>query len=108
MIIKFKIFENKPMYINDLPLYKGKIKNKRKEEDFKYKINDIVYLKELDKHFIIKNNNTCSDTQDYYLVNPLNAHECGWAVEEELSDTNVNSENYNQIILKISSDKYNL
>lgn len=108
MIIKFKIFENENIKLNDVPIYRGYVKRKVKDEDFKYKINDIIFFKQLNRHFIIKDKNKNSDEQDYYLENPLNHTEYGWVAEEELSDPDTNSDNYNEVVVKQSSDKYNL
>jgi hypothetical protein len=111
MITKFKIFENY-IRLNDLPFYKDDVIAKHKESDFKYKIGDIVRVKELDRHYIIKNLNDSSSTQDYYIYNPLHENDRGWVSEEELTDPDVNSENYEQVKyyqdLKNNTNKYNL
>lgn len=105
MITKFKLFEKT---LQDMPFYSGESSTKKTESDFKYNVNDIVRFKELNRHYIIKHLNKMSSNQDYYIINPLNTKDCGYVLEEELDYPDINSDNYNDIMLKINTDKYNL
>lgn len=105
MITKFKLFETR---LQDVPFYRGEPSDKQIDSDFKYKVGDIVIFKELNKHYIIKHLNLMSPNQDYYIVNPLDVTDSGWALEEEVDEPDVKSDNYKNIIIKKDSEKYNL
>ena len=102
-----KTFENSKL-LTDMPYFTGPIKSKGQASDFKYKEGDIVKFKDSNTHYIIKNINYLSNRQDYYIFNPLNKIDKGWVVEEELSEPDTTSENYEELIIKINTEKFNL
>ena len=73
-IKKFEIFEKSPTKppwagsgpLSDLP-YPKNIERRDNLNVYKYKVNDIVYHKELETIFIVKSINDGSENQDYYL-----------------------------------------
>ena len=73
---------------------------------YKYDIDDFVIFKELNRIFKINMLNKNSNTQDYYLINPLDKQDRGWVLEEELSEPTI--EQLKEIETKLTANKYNL
>jgi len=100
MITKFKIFENK---LKDLSY--PDVERRDNLKQYKYDIDDIVIVKELNKVFIVKSINKFSDIQDYFLYNPIE-NDKGWCIEEELRDATPDEKLDLEMVLK--AQQYNI
>ena len=73
---------------------------------YKYKVGDFAKVIGLDRIYKVKSINNCSDTQDYFLENPIMKNDHGWVVEEELTDPT--PDEINDTEAKISANNYNI
>ena len=98
-----KIYENYTR-LNDVPSINYSMGSDK--YNLKYKKNDLVIFKSLNRLFKINHVNDNSTSQDYYLCNPFDETECGWVQEKEVRTPKKHELNdYNS---KIDANKFNL